>query len=137
MKQTQEDEAAILTTHGELRERIESENPAKYFWSGLGYIIDTFERAGEEDEQKTGYGVDCQSITLSMEEWKAIHANYSKLEEVILDVWENASKLADDLEEMKWLHPDDAEAFRKADQVIAENILVRLEDFVDNDKVEV
>lgn len=113
----------------------DTKNTAKAFWSGLHYIIDSVAKHGEP-QNKESFDRDCKSITLSNEEWETIQKHFSDLEKVILDTFEDACRLADDLEEMKWLHPDDAEAFRKADLVMAESILNRLDEYVDEEKVE-
>lgn len=121
-------------------EKTKQENPAKLFWSGLNYIIDTLAGSGVEDKSDLDdptFDIHHKSITLSIGEWRAIEKHYGSLEKALLDTWEDAVQLADDLDEMKGLHPDDIEAYRKSDQTIAESILARLENFVDNDKVEV
>jgi hypothetical protein len=112
----------------------DEENITRHFWSGLAYIIDSFREHGETLD--SGYGVDRKTITLSEEEWKAVDNQFRHFEESIHAIWESASQLADDLEEMKWLHPDDAEAYRKACQKMAESILGSLEKYVDDEKVE-
>lgn len=111
-------------------------NPGKGFWSALDYIISSFREYGTRSGE-TGFGIKEKSITLSAEEWNTLNKQFDDLQKAVLDTWEDAEQLANDLTEMRSLHPDDAEAYRKTGREKAESILERLEDFVDNDQVEV
>ncbi len=125
-----------MSEEGHLAGAIKTRNPGKKFWSALDYIISSFRECGTRSGE-TGFGIEAMSITLSAEEWNTLNKQFGDLQKSILDTWEDAEQLANDLGEMKSLHPDDAEAYRKAGREKAESILERLEDFVDDDKVEV
>jgi hypothetical protein len=117
-------------------EAIKIQNPGKKFWSALDYIISSFREYGTRSGE-TGFGIEGKSITLSTEEWNTLNKQFDYMQKAILDTWEDAEQLANDLTEMRSFHPDDAEAYRKAGREKAESILERLKDFVDDDQVEV
>ncbi len=115
------------------------ENPAKPFWAGMDYIISTLGGTGTEDKtnpNETTFGIQRKSITLPIEQWRAIEQHYKLLERALLDTWEDAVVLQADLDDMKSLPPDELENYRKADVERAESIMERLGNFVDDDKVE-
>lgn len=118
----------------------EQENPAKPFWAGMDYIISTLGGTGTEDKSNPNeptFGIQSKSITLPIDQWRAIEQYFKVLERAILDTWEDAVVLSADLDDMKSLPPDELENYRKADVERAESIMERLDNFVDDDKVEV
>ncbi len=105
------------------------------FWSGLYYIIETFRDQGKSESKGT-YGIDRKSITLSKDEWDAINYNFEDLKQAVHDIWVNATKLADDLEEMRLVTDEDSrERFRKVCYNNTLHLRVKLEKFIDDRKI--
>jgi len=117
-------------------EAVKVQNPGKRFWSALNYIITSFREYGAR-QGRGDFGIEATSITLSAEEWDALNKRYNELEKAILDTWEDANQIAENLVDMKLLPPEEAEMLRVSGREKAESILERLEGFVDDDKVEV
>ncbi len=116
------------------------QNPAKPFWAGMDYIISILGGTGTEDKSNPNeptFGIQRKSITLPIDQWRAIEHHYKSLERALLDTWEDAVVLEADLDDMKSLPPDELENYRKADVGRVESIMERLGNFVDDDKVEV
>ncbi len=104
------------------------QNPGKNFWTALNTIVEAF--------KESTFPIPNRSFAIPGKVKETLNKLYPELEKSILDTWEDAVQLADDLEEMKWLNKEDGENFRKSCQTKAESILSRLENFVDNDKIE-
>jgi hypothetical protein len=116
------------------------ENPAQPFWQGMDYIIDCFHNFGENEKSDPAYptyGIQVKSIILPIEEWQAIADHYHKLEQAVLDAWEDTVQIKHDLEEIKDLPLNAAEEYRRSDRIRTLDILKRLRDFVNNNNIAV
>lgn len=112
----------------------EQKNPAKPFWSGLNYIMDVLHAKMVRTETVvTMRG----SITLSIDEWQAIADHYASLEKAILDTWEDAIGLEADFGDMRGPDPNTLEDYRKAGKMRTEDMISRISNYVDNEKVEI
>jgi hypothetical protein len=99
---------------GEEKEGVEAvkvQNPGKRFWSALNYIITSFREYGAR-QGRGDFGIEATSITLSAEEWDALNKRYNELEKAVLDTWEDANQIAENLVDMKLLPPEEAEVLR-------------------------